>query len=100
MCIRDRENPAGKYGDYFYFRKGKDGNQPRNYRSYFGGSAWEKVEGTDLYYLHMFAKEQPDLNWYNKEVLDELYKMINWWLDKGCLLYTSIHMVIVQFMKL
>ncbi len=77
------ENPAGKYGDYFYFRKGKDGNPPSNYRSYFGGSAWEKVEGTDLYYLHMFAKEQPDLNWYNKEVLDELYKMINWWLDKG-----------------
>lgn len=77
------ENPTGKYGDYFYFRKGKDGNPPSNYRSYFGGSAWEKVEGTDLYYLHMFAKEQPDLNWYNKEVLDELYKMINWWLDKG-----------------
>lgn len=77
------ENPAGKYGDYFYFRKGKDGNPPSNYRSYFGGSAWEKVEGTDLYYLHMFAKEQPDLNWYNKEVLDELYKMINWWLNKG-----------------
>lgn len=77
------ENPTGKYGDYFYFRKGKDGNPPSNYRSYFGGSAWEKVEGTDLYYLHMFAKEQSDLNWYNKEVLDELYKMINWWLDKG-----------------
>ena len=77
------ENPTGKYGDYFYFRKGKEGNPPSNYRSYFGGSAWEKVEGTDLYYLHMFAKEQPDLNWYNKEVLDELYKMINWWLDKG-----------------
>lgn len=77
------ENPTGKYGDYFYFRKGKDGNPTSNYRSYFGGSAWEKVEGTDLYYLHMFAKEQPDLNWYNKEVLDELYKMINWWLDKG-----------------
>ena len=51
------KDPEGKYGDYFYFRKGKDGNPPSNYRSYFGGSAWEKVEGTDYYYLHMFAKE-------------------------------------------
>lgn len=77
------KDPYGKYADYFYFRKGKDGNPPTNYRSYFGGSAWEKIEGTDLYYLHYFAKEQPDLNWENPEVLDELYKMINWWLDKG-----------------
>ena len=77
------KDPEGKYGDYFYFRKGKDGNPPSNYRSYFGGSAWEKVEGTDYYYLHMFAKEQPDLNWNNPEVLNELYTMINWWLDKG-----------------
>lgn len=77
------KDPYGKYADYFYFRKGKDGNPPTNYRSYFGGSAWEKIEGTDLYYLHYFAKEQPDLNWENPEVLEELYKMINWWLEKG-----------------
>lgn len=77
------KDPEGEYGDYFYFRKGKDGNPPSNYRSYFGGSAWEKVEGTDYYYLHMFAKEQPDLNWNNEKLLDELYKMINWWLEKG-----------------
>ena len=51
--------------DYFYFRKGKNGNPPSNYRSYFGGSAWEKVKDTEYYYLHMFAKEQPDLNWKN-----------------------------------
>ena len=75
--------PEGEYGDYFYFRKGRDGNPPSNYRSYFGGSAWEKVEGTEYYYLHMFAKEQPDLNWENPRVLEELYSMINWWLDKG-----------------
>ena len=77
------QDPEGEYGDYFYFRKGKDGQPPSNYRSYFGGSTWEKVEGTDYYYLHMFAKEQSDLNWENPRVLEELYSMINWWLDKG-----------------
>ena len=55
------KNPEGEYGDYFYFRKGTNGNPPSNYRSYFGKSAWQQVEGTDYYYLHMFAKEQPDL---------------------------------------
>lgn len=77
------KDPEGKYGDYFYFRKGKNGNPPSNYRSYFGGSAWEKVPGSDYYYLHMFAKEQPDLNWNNSQMLNELYTMINWWLEKG-----------------
>lgn len=77
------KDPDGQYGDYFYFRKGKDGNPPSNYRSYFGGSAWEKVPGTNYYYLHMFAKEQPDLNWNNPQMLNELYTMINWWLEKG-----------------
>lgn len=77
------KDPEGEYGDYFYFRKGTNGNPPSNYRSYFGGSAWEKVPGTDYYYLHMFAKEQPDLNWNNPKLLNELYTMINWWLEKG-----------------
>lgn len=77
------KEPEGEYGDYFYFRKGTNGNPPSNYRSYFGGSAWEKVDGTDYYYLHMFAREQPDLNWNNPKVLNELYTMINWWLEKG-----------------
>ena len=76
-------DPQGEYADYFYFRKGKNGNPPSNYRSYFGGSCWEPVPGTDLYYLHMFAKEQPDLNWENPRLRQELYKMVNWWLDKG-----------------
>lgn len=76
-------DPEGEYGDYFYFRKGKDGNPPSNYRAYFGGSAWEKVEGTELYYLHFFAKEQPDLNWNNPKMKQELFQMINWWLEKG-----------------
>ena len=73
----------GEFADYFYFRKGKNGNPPSNYRSYFGGSCWEKVPGTDKYYFHMFAKEQPDLNWENPKLRQELYKMINWWLEKG-----------------
>lgn len=77
------DDPEGEYADYFYFVKGKDGKAPSNYRSYFGGSAWEPVPGTDKYYLHMFAKEQPDLNWENPKVREELYKMINWWLEKG-----------------
>ncbi len=77
------KDPTGEYGDYFYFRKGKNGNPPSNYRSYFGGSCWEPVAGTDLYYLHLFAKEQPDLNWENPVLRNKLYDMINWWLDKG-----------------
>lgn len=75
--------PDGEYADYFYFRKGKNGNPPSNYRSYFGGSCWEPVPGTDKYYLHMFAKEQPDLNWENPKLRQELYNMVNWWLGKG-----------------
>ena len=76
-------DPDGEYADYFYFRKGKDGNPPSNYRSYFGGSCWEPVPGTDKYYFHMFAKEQPDLNWENPVLRQKLYDMINWWLEKG-----------------
>ncbi|MBQ5867446.1 MAG: alpha-glucosidase, partial [Oscillospiraceae bacterium] len=78
------QDPFGEYGEYFYFRKGKDGLPPSNTRSYFGGSTWEPVPGyEDLYYFHAFAKQQPDLNWENPKVLQELYTMINWWLEKG-----------------
>lgn len=78
------EDPYGEYGKYFYIKKGRNGKEPNNWRSYFGGSVWDKLPGhDDLYYLHMFAKEQPDLNWENPVVRKEIYKMINWWLDKG-----------------
>ena len=77
------QDPDGPYADYFYFRKGKNGNPPSNYRSYFGGNCWEPVPGSDKYYFHMFAKEQPDLNWENPKLREEIYRMINWWLDKG-----------------
>ena len=76
-------DPDGEYAGYFYFREGKNGNPPSNLRSYFGGSCWEPVPGTDKYYLHMFAKEQPDLNWENPVLREKLYEMINWWLEKG-----------------
>lgn len=76
--------PDGEYGDYFYIREGKNGQPPNNARSYFGGSCWEPVPNyPNKYYLHMFAVQQPDLNWENKIVRERIYKMINWWLDKG-----------------
>ena len=77
------EDPDGEYGEYFYIKEGKDGNPPCNWRSYFGGSVWEPIPGTNKYYMHLFAKEQPDLNWENPKLRQEIYKMINWWLDKG-----------------
>ena len=76
-------DPDGEYGQYFYIREGKNGQPPCNWRSYFGGSAWEPIPGTNKYYLHLFAKEQPDLNWENPKLREEIYKMMNWWLDKG-----------------
>ncbi len=77
------EDPDGKYGKFFYLRD-KNSEQPAcNWRSYFGGSVWEDMPGTDKQYLHVFHKKQPDLNWENPEVREEVYKNINWWLDKG-----------------
>lgn len=77
------EDPDGKYGRYFYLRDKKDGELPTNWRSYFGGPVWEDLPGTDKQYLHVFHKKQPDLNWENPEVREEVYKNMNWWLEKG-----------------
>lgn len=77
------KDPKGPYGDYFIIREGKDGGAPNNWRSIFGGSVWEPVEGTPYYYYHTFAKEQPDLNWENPKLRREIYQMMNWWLEKG-----------------
>ena len=77
-------DPEGKYGRFFYIETVKDGKLPCNWRSYFGGPVWEKLPGhDDKYYLHVFHKKQPDLNWENPELRREIYRMINWWLDKG-----------------
>lgn len=75
-----RDNPKR---DWYIWREGKGDEEPNNWESIFKGSAWEFCENSEEYYLHLFAKEQPDLNWENKEVRRELYNMINWWLDKG-----------------
>lgn len=78
------QDPDGPYGKYFYIETCPNGKLPCNWRSYFGGPVWEKLPGhEDKYYLHLFHKKQPDLNWENKEVREEIYKMINWWLEKG-----------------
>ena len=83
------KNPESKYRNYYIFKRGENGLPPTNWRSHFGGSAWEKVEGeadengNEMYYLHLFTKKQPDLNWENPEVRKELYKMVSYWLEKG-----------------
>ena len=77
------KDPDGKYGRFFYLRVKEDGKLPTNWRSYFGGSVWEDLPGTNKQYLHVFHKKQPDLNWENPELREEVYKNINWWLDKG-----------------
>lgn len=77
------KDPDGKYGRFFYLRDKEDGKLPSNWRSYFGGSVWEDLPGTNKQYLHVFHKKQPDLNWENPELREEVYKNINWWLDKG-----------------
>ena len=73
-----------RYQNYFYIRKAKaDGSVPNNWTSKFGGTAWAKFGNTDNYYLHLYDKHQADLNWHNPEVRKELFKVINFWHDKG-----------------
>lgn len=81
--IESRSSKDNPKRDWYIWRDGKDEAEPNNWESIFKGSAWEFCENSEQYYLHLFAKEQPDLNWENKDVRNELYKMINWWLDKG-----------------
>ncbi|WP_067726320.1 glycoside hydrolase family 13 protein [Oceanobacillus damuensis] len=77
---KSKDNP---YRDYYIWREGKNGREPNNWKSSFGGSAWEYDDHTDEYYLHVFSKKQPDLNWENPQLRQEIYKMMKWWLDKG-----------------
>ncbi|MGE7603257.1 glycoside hydrolase family 13 protein [Peribacillus sp. NPDC097675] len=69
--------------DYYIWRKGKEGKEPNNWESVFKGPAWKYDELTDEYYLHLFSKKQPDLNWENPNLREEIYSMMKWWLDKG-----------------
>lgn len=81
--IEARKSLDNPYRDYYIWRPGKDGKEPNNWESNFGGSAWEYDEATGEYYLHLFSKKQPDLNWRNPQLREEVYKMMRWWLDKG-----------------
>ncbi|MBT2680925.1 alpha-glucosidase [Bacillus sp. ISL-35] len=77
---KSKDNP---YRDYYIWRPGKDGKEPNNWKSTFSGSAWEYDENTEEYYLHIFSKKQPDLNWENPKLRQEVYDMMKFWLDKG-----------------
>lgn len=77
------KDPEGKYGNFFYLEDKKEDTLPTNWRSYFGGPVWEDLPGTKKQYLHVFHKKQPDLNWENPQLREEIYKNINWWLEKG-----------------
>ena len=77
---KSKDNP---YRDYYIWKEGKDNLPPNQQQSVFEGSAWQYDEHTKMYYLHLYAKEQPDLNWENKEVRKEVYELMTWWLDKG-----------------
>ena len=81
--IESRASKHSPKRDWYIWRDGKDGAEPNNWESIFGGSAWEYDELTNQYFLHIFSRKQPDLNWENKQVRTALYEMINWWLDKG-----------------
>lgn len=77
---KSKDNP---YRDYYYWREGDGDNPPNNWPSFFGGDAWQYDEATGQYYLHLFSKKQPDLNWENPKVRQEIYDIIKFWLDKG-----------------
>lgn len=81
--IESRSSQDNPYRNYYIWRPGHKGKEPNNWASEFGGSAWEYDEATGEYYLHLFSKKQPDLNWENKELRHEIYAMMKWWLDKG-----------------
>ncbi|MFE4140733.1 alpha-glucosidase [Peribacillus sp. YIM B13472] len=75
-----KDNPKR---DYYIWKSGRNGKEPNNWESIFKGSAWEYDEGTDEYYLHLFSRKQPDLNWENPKLREEIYSIMTWWLDKG-----------------
>lgn len=81
--IESRKSKDNPYRDYYIWRPGKNGNEPNNWVSFFSGSAWQYDKTTDEYFLHLFSKKQPDLNWENPKVRKEVYDMMTWWLEKG-----------------
>ncbi|MEI4829033.1 alpha-glucosidase [Bacillus sp. FJAT-53711] len=81
--VESRKSKDNPYRDYYIWRKGKNGKEPNNWGAAFSGSAWQYDETTDEYYLHLFSKKQPDLNWDNEHVRKEIYEMMKFWLEKG-----------------
>ena len=82
--MESRKSKDNPYRDYYIWREGKeDGSAPNNWGACFGGPAWEHDDETDMYYLHLFSKKQPDLNWENPKVREEVFDMMTWWCDKG-----------------
>lgn len=81
--VESRKSKENPYRDYYIWREAKDGREPNNWGSCFGGSAWQYDETTDMYFLHLFSKKQPDLNWDNEMVRKEVFDMMAWWLEKG-----------------
>lgn len=81
--VESRKAQDNPYRDYYIWRPGQDGKPPNNWRSHFSGSAWKYDQQTDEYYLHLFSEKQPDLNWKNPQVREEVYEMMTWWLEKG-----------------
>lgn len=81
--IESQSSKDNPYRDYYIWREGKDGGAPNNWESIFNGPAWAYDEKTGEYYMHIFSKKQPDLNWENEAVRRDLYEIVNWWLDKG-----------------
>lgn len=81
--VESRKSKDNPYRDYYIWREGKDGKEPNNWESCFSGPAWEYDKETDMYYLHLFSKKQPDLNWDNPRVRDEVFDMMDWWCKKG-----------------
>ena len=81
--IESRSSKDNPKRDFYIWREGKDGKEPNNWGSCFSGSAWQYDETTGMYYLHCFSKKQPDLNWDNPKVRDEVFDMMTWWCDKG-----------------
>ncbi len=78
-----KKSKDNKYRDYYIWKLGKDGKPPTNWPSFFGGSTWEFDAETEEYYLHLFTKKQPDLNWENPRVRKEIYNIIEYWFEKG-----------------
>jgi oligo-1,6-glucosidase len=82
--VESKKSVDNPYRDFYIWRKGKeDGSEPNNWGSCFSGSAWKYDPQTDMYFLHLFSKKQPDLNWDNPDVREHVFDMMNWWCEKG-----------------